>query len=477
MASNRSTGMALDGHNQEFLPASPTSEYINSSVLSLSILCVFELEKPIDDSPAIMLLRERFLPVNSRFSSILITDEKGTQRWMKVDIRLEDHVKVPHFPTGRFPPSDNYDDYVNEYLSKVAMDRLPENRPLWEIHVIKYPTSCAAGTVVFKLHHALGDGFSLMGALFSCLKRADDPSLPLTFPAYSRNNNNDKLVKSRSNPVVVDACKKVGNIAAGFWYTASDFVGNVLHGTVLEDDRTAIRSGAPHVEFEPVTISSVVFSLDRLRQIKSKIAGTVNDVTVGIIFYAIQLYHQRMGQVLKGHERMTALVLLNTRMVNGYQTLDEMLKKKTWGNHFTFLQISIPTCTNAEKESPLSFIAEAKKTINRKRHSLALYLTGTLAASRYIHATMKNTSTGISSVVGPMEKMELGGLPVKSFYFSVVGVPQSLALTMVSYMGKLRLVATAEKGFIRSELLVSCMKEAYDKVYKEACSTDGSELK
>ncbi|KAL5992703.1 hypothetical protein ACLOJK_013622 [Asimina triloba] len=346
MASNRSTGMALDGHNQEFLPASPTSEYINSSVLSLSILCVFELEKPIDDSPAIMLLRERFLPVNSRFSSILITDEKGTQRWMKVDIRLEDHVKVPHFPTGRFPPSDNYDDYVNEYLSKVAMDRLPENRPLWEIHVIKYRTSCAAGTVVFKLHHALGDGFSLMGAL--------------------------------SNPVVVDACKKVGNIAAGFWYTASDFVGNVLHGTVLEDDRTAIRSGAPHVEFEPVTISSVVFSLDRLRQIKSKIAGTVNDVTVGIIFYAIQLYHQRMGQVLKGHERMTALVLLNTRMVNGYQTLDEMLKKKTWGNHFTFLQISIPTCTNAEKESPLSFIAEAKKTINRKRHSLALYLTGTL---------------------------------------------------------------------------------------------------
>lgn len=49
---------------------------------------------------------------------------------------------------------------------------------------------------------------------------------------------------------------------------------------------------------------------------------------------------------------------------------------------------------------------------------------------------------------------------------------QSLAVTMVSYMGTLKVVLTGEKGFIDSQLLVSCMKEAFDKVYREACGKD-----
>ncbi|CAL9018517.1 unnamed protein product, partial [Prunus brigantina] len=51
-------------------------------------------------------------------------------------------------------------------------EKLPQNRPLWEIHILKYPTSHAAGTLIFKLHHALGAGYSLMGALLSCLQNA-----------------------------------------------------------------------------------------------------------------------------------------------------------------------------------------------------------------------------------------------------------------------------------------------------------------
>lgn len=45
------------------------------------------------------------------------------------------------------------------------------------------------------------------------------------------------------------------------------------------------------------------------------------------------------------------------------------------------------------------------------------------AVSSFIHTTMKNTSTGISYLNGPIEKMELGRNPIKSFYFFVVGVP------------------------------------------------------
>lgn len=58
---------------EEILEAvSPTGQYLNSSVLSLSILGVLESEIPIDDSQTLSLLRDLFLPINSRFSSIMV---------------------------------------------------------------------------------------------------------------------------------------------------------------------------------------------------------------------------------------------------------------------------------------------------------------------------------------------------------------------------------------------------------------------
>ncbi|XP_058089043.1 wax ester synthase/diacylglycerol acyltransferase 4-like [Magnolia sinica] len=480
MASNQSTNPFLA--EEEFQPASPSSEYLNSSILSLTILAIFESEIPIDDSATITLLRDQFLPINTRFSSILVRDDKGRQGWKRVHVRLEDHVKVPCFPTGL--PPNAYDGYVQDYLSKIALDQLPKNRPLWEIHMIKYPTSDAPGTIVFKLHHALGDGFSLMGALFSCLKRADNPSLPLTFPSYS-----SKMGSERSRGMILHMCNKISNIVAGCWYTASDFVSSVLHSTLLEDDRTVIRSGTPQVEFEPISISTVTFSLDRVREIKSNIAGTVNDVVVGVIFHAIQLYKKKMvGDRSDGGERMTALVLLNTRMINGYQSVNDMLSQKTWGNHFTFLPMPIPCCKDTGNENPLTFINKAKKTIKRKKNSLAVYLTGRLldtlrrirgpkAVSHYTHSTLKNTSITISHMVGPLEKLAIGGHPVKGLYFTVVGVPQSLVLTIVSYMRNLSVMVAAEKGFINSQLFVSCMQEAYHNIYREACGIEMTESK
>ncbi|KAL5992697.1 hypothetical protein ACLOJK_013616 [Asimina triloba] len=490
----------------DFQPASPSSHYISSSTLSLTILAVFESEIPIPDSAALVLLRDHFLPINPRFSSILVGDdeEKG---WKRVQVRLEEHVKVPCFPPGLSP--QEYDVHLQDYLSKVALEQLPNDRPLWEVHIITYPTSDAPGTFVFKLHHALGDGFSLMGALFSCLRRADDPSLPLTFPSSSATKTAAATASKKS--YVRTCSKKASSVAVGCWYTVSDLVSSVLHSTLLEDDRTAVRSGVPRVEFEPVSISTVTFSLSRIVEIKLKAVGVSSvpetktcrhpyvqfmlesiECGLGTIFYGIQLYKQRMmGSKRSGNftERTTALVLLNTRMVKSYQSVEDMLKKNTWGNHFTFLRVPIPSNSkDPHHENPLAFIAKAKKIIKRQRNSLAIYLTGILletmrrirgheAVSRYIHSTLKKSSTTISHMVGPMEKMAIAGYPLKGLYFAVLGSPQgeSLQLTVVGYNGNLRIMVSAQKGFIDSQLIVSCIKEAYQNMYREACGKELSE--
>ncbi|XP_020555062.1 uncharacterized protein LOC110011262, partial [Sesamum indicum] len=182
----REMGESYNGVFQEMEetePVSPTGQYFTSSVISVSVVAVLESQHPIDDSQTTSLLRHVFLPINPRFSSVMVKDKNGIKHWKKVEVKLQDHVKVPTFPQGKSP--DFYDGCFTDYLSKVATDQLPLTKPLWEIHIVKYPTTTAAGNVVFKLHHALGDGYSLMGALLSCLQRADNPAIPLTFPAFN----------------------------------------------------------------------------------------------------------------------------------------------------------------------------------------------------------------------------------------------------------------------------------------------------
>ncbi|KAJ3692087.1 hypothetical protein LUZ60_012437 [Juncus effusus] len=447
-------------------PVSPTGQYFNSSALSLGILVVFESETPIDDSPTMDTLETLFLPVNSRFSSIMIKDEKGVTRWKKVEINLEDHVYVPTFSLE----IEHYDEYVDEYISEIALKQLPQSQPLWEIHIIKYPTKAALGTLVFKLHHALGDGFSLMGALFSCLKRADDPSRPLTFPS----NQARKLRKSSfwSNTV------KVMQMGVN---TIRDFGWSIWKSTFGVDDLTPVRSGETGIEFRPIRIASAEFALDDIKRARDKVGGTINDVICGVIFYGIHLYMKECCSG-KNAAKVTTLILLNTRNISNYQTPQEMTKPKAtspWGNNFGFIHATMPKCENVEETDPLYFVANAKKIVNAKRNSLSVFLTGRFlemmrkirgpeVTAKYIHATLKNTSMTISNLTGPMEKMIIAGHPIKSFHFMVVGVPQSLSIAVVSYMGKIKVAMGAEQGFINSQLLVSCVEKSFQRILEAA---------
>jgi hypothetical protein len=187
-------------------------------------------------------------------------DPKGDRQWKRVEVKLEEHVNVPIFPAGLSPTS--YDAYLDDYMSKVAMDQFPQSKPLWEVHIFKYPTSNAAGNIIFKLHHSLGDGYSLMGALLSCLQSVDNPSAPLTLPSHPHTE------LERDNK---SALAKVFKIFPLIFNSLSDFGWSFLKSTLVEDDQTPIRSGNEGVQFRPITISTMTFSIDRIKHIKAKL--------------------------------------------------------------------------------------------------------------------------------------------------------------------------------------------------------------
>ncbi|XP_050248323.1 wax ester synthase/diacylglycerol acyltransferase 4-like [Quercus robur] len=450
-------------------PVSPTGQYFNSSVLSVSIIAVMEFEIPINNLPSIMsLLKDLFLPINPRFSSIMVTGEKGEKQWKRVEVKLEDHINVPIFPIGLSP--DSYDEYFDDYVSKIAMNHFPQNKPLWEIHIVKYPTSNAAGTIIFKLHHALGDGYSLMGALLSSMQRADNPSLPLTFPFRQRSESKSERLR-----------RGVSQFVPLIFNTIHDFGWSMLKSNLIEDDRTPIRSGEKGVEFRPVTISTMTFSLDHIKFIKDKLGVTINDVITGIIFFGTRLYMQEVSQKSSKADS-TAIVLLSTRTVKGYKSVKEMIKPESdtpWGNQFGLLHVSIPKFTNLKSSNPLEFVLKVHKIIRKKRNSSSVYFTGCLlsimkklkgpeAASKYIHRASNYSSMSISNMIGPVEQMALVKHPVKGLYFMTVKGPQSLTITMASYMGNLRVAVGSEKGFIDPHKFKSCVINAFEMTLQAA---------
>ncbi|XP_031092752.1 O-acyltransferase WSD1-like [Ipomoea triloba] len=456
---------------------------MNSFVLSIANIVVLEIGVPIEDDDSVILseIRDILLPINPRFSSIMVTGKNGEKNWKPVKVNLEDHLKVPIFPVGK--PLEFYDDCLSEYLTKIAMDPLPETRPLWEIHIFRYPTSNAAGNCIFNLHQSLGDGYSLMGALLSCLKRADNPALPLTFPSRERSGKE----QGKNSNAVARAFKAVPRFFTGVVDTVTDFSWSVLKGSLIDDDKTAIHSQEDGVEFRPISVTPMAFSLYDLKQIKSSLNVTINDVISGILTYGLRLYMQETDRETCNAE-CTALVVFNTRAMGGYKSVSEMIKPNAempWGNRITFLHLTIPKLrppAAGDSSNPLRFIYNAHRMVKRQRNSASVYLTSQLlefsrklrgpeATAQFIHGTLRNTSFTMTNMIGPVEEATLANHPVKGMYFAVSGAPLSLLATMVSYVDKLRLTFVTEKDFIDVKKLKSCIESAFDEIFRLALNS------
>ncbi|KAK2354163.1 O-acyltransferase WSD1 [Trifolium repens] len=360
-------------------------------------------------------------------------------RWKKVEVKPEEHIKIPKFHETANSSSCEllYDNYLSDYVTSILHEKTPQDKPLWEIHLIKYPTTNAASTIIFKLHHALGDGYFLMGALLSCLQRADDPSLPLSFP--SRGLKLDS--KYAKNSLFKKLCLDISS----FFSSISDFGSSIIKTRMIEDDITPIRSGYKGIESLPVTLSTISLSLDQIKEIKSKLEVTINDVVCGIIFYGIRLYMEEMNEKTK-RSNSTALVMLNTRNIGGYKSLKEMQKP----------------------ESKALFGSFERKEMKGLLMHLEMKLRGPEAVAKRIYNTIGHSSVFFSNLVGPIEKMSLANHPINGLYFTVSGGPENVCVTVISYMNTLRITLKTQKGFIDEHKLKFYMEKAVELIFKAA---------
>ncbi|KAI3849500.1 hypothetical protein MKW92_039805 [Papaver armeniacum] len=403
--------------------------------------------------------------------------KKGAVRWKKVVTQVKDHLIFPTFPSGL--ARESFDEYLREYLSKISCEKFSEDKPLWEVHLVNHPSLNGACTLICKFSHAIGDGYSLVSMFLKGCQRADDPRLPLTFPHLSLKRQGDD-----GKCTVIGMGKKMLGFMGTCVNTTYDLMETLLRGTCLEDPPSAIRKEASPIMkielFKAFNIYSVTLSLERVKQVKTKLGAYALRKT-GMDQYS------KDGSTTDSNSggantNMTLAVMLNMRVFEGFTNIEDMIRAERWGNRSRFIFVNLPAFTNHEKVSPLDFIIKAKETMDRKKNSMmfyfidkllntALWIWGQKGMEELIYSSFKNASTMISSVIGPRDKMALYNHPINSFYFFTSGIPQSVAFFSVSYMEQLKLVVTMEKGFIDSKLFSSCMDEAFDDVFRAAFET------
>ncbi|KAL0454271.1 UNVERIFIED_CONTAM: O-acyltransferase WSD1 [Sesamum latifolium] len=435
-------------------PLTPGGRLFVQPLMDQVINCAVAVEFPIDDVEAFKAeVRSSILLQHPRFCSLMVTDSCGREHWRKTQVivryqPLSDDIHI----------SD--DDAVNDFIAELSVSSpLPTDKPLWEIHLL-----LAHKTVLFRLHHALGDGISLMSMLLSCCRRVDDPSQPPTIGGVGAASSSPRRRRRWS----------VWTLVKVVWYTLVLFLEFSLRALCLRDKTTAV-SGGDGVELWPRRLASARFRLDDMKIVKRAVAdATINDVLFGLISCGLSRYLDiKSPKALPEGLRITGIAMVNLRPQAGLQDIRKLINSKSgtcWGNKFGTLLL--PVYYHSSGSDPLQFVKRAKTMIDKKKLSLeapfsykvgdlVMSLFGPKLASILNYRIVCNTTFTMSNVVGPREEITMAGNRVKHIRTTSSSLPHALTMHMVSYAGFADMQILVAKDIIPDpKVLAHCFQNA-----------------
>ncbi|KAG2701145.1 hypothetical protein I3760_06G030700 [Carya illinoinensis] len=449
-------------HDEE--PLSPAARFFHTPRFNVYIIAIVGCKTSFN-TDVVKAGLEQTLVKHPRFSSKMVVDGNKyckNKKWTQTKVNLEDHIIVPELdPNIDFP-----DRFVEDYVSNVTRTPLDLSKPLWELHLLNIKTSDAEAVGVFRIHHSMGDGASLISVLLACTRKTSDPEALPSVP-----------VKKRAGSMF--------NSRDGFWWyflaiwlflrliwnTMVDVFLFVATTLFLKDMKTPIK-GAPGVELNVKKFVHRTVSLDDIKLVKNAMNMTVNDVVAGITQAGLSRYLNRRyseekkdGPVKQSNSnipkgiRLRAVILVNLRKSAGIQDVADMMAKGSkirWGNLIGYMFLPF---TIALQDDPLDYVWKAKATIDRKKLSLepiftntciglAFRIFGTKVAAAIICRALSNITMAISGVVGPQEEISFYGHPIAYLAPTVYGDPVALVVHYQSYVNKMTISLSVDPSVI-----------------------------
>lgn len=201
---------------------------------------------------------------------------EGKKRWVPTKVNLDDHIIVPKLdPNMDFP-----DQFLEDYVTELTQKSMDTSKPLWELHLLNVKTSDAEAVGVFKIHHSIGDGVSLISLFLACTRKSSDPEQLPTVPVRKRRSSNESFGISWCFWIVWLLLRLVFNTFVDVMVFAATSCG------FLKDSDSPIK-GRPGVELRPKIFVHKTFSLDDIKFVKN----AMDVVSFAIYTFLFILFH------------------------------------------------------------------------------------------------------------------------------------------------------------------------------------------
>ncbi|XP_068489164.1 wax ester synthase/diacylglycerol acyltransferase 11 isoform X1 [Phaseolus vulgaris] len=425
---------------------SPAGKMLLEPSMNCYVIATIGLKTRIDPQVIREGLSQTLLK-HSRFTSKL-AKEGGKIKWIPTRVELEKHIIVPEIDSNIEDP----DRFVEDYISHFTKTSLDQSKPLWEVHLLNIKTSNAEAVAIFRIHHSLGDGASLISLLLAVTRKTSDPHALPTVPTQNRDSSHHSSSQFSCFFAIWWGLLLI-------WHTLVDMLLSLLTIFFIRDTPTPLK-GAPGVGLNIKRFVNRTVSMDDIKLVKNQMQTTVNDVLLGVTQAALTRYLNRAYDlesnvnVAKQRSsflkkvRLRALVLVNIRPIGGIQDLADMMAEKSkvkWGNRMGYIILPFHI---ALYEDPLEYIRKAKDRIDRKKHSLEAIcsytcskavhnLLGAKVAAAMTERLLLNTTIAFSNVAGPVEEISFYGHPVAYIAPTVYGLSNALTIHFQSYANKM----------------------------------------
>ncbi|CAK7324168.1 unnamed protein product [Dovyalis caffra] len=441
-------------------PLSPSARLFQEQQLNCYIIAALGWKTSTINPSIVKEGLEQTLIKHPRFSSKLVAEDgKGRKlKWVRTKVNVNDHVIVPNLDRNM----DSPDRFVEDYISNLSTIPMDNSKPLWEMHLLDVQTSENEAVVVFKLHHSMGDGASLISVLLACSRKTLDPKALPSLPVPKRAGSS-----CTASSGLWSLFLAMWTALRMIWNTAMDFILFAATILCLKDTNTPLK-GTPGVELKPKRFVHRIVSMDDIKMVKNAMNTTINDVVMGVIQAGLSRYLNRKfggdskierggddghGKSDNGGDHSDGVIKVTFANLMAEES---NIPKWGWGN---WIGIIILPITISLENDPLDYVRRAKATIDRKKLSLKavftfrsvmfiLKLFGTKAAAATTHRTFCNTTITFSNVVGPIEEISLFGHPIAYIAPTIYGTPHALTIHAQSYSNKMAVVLGVDPDVI-----------------------------
>ena len=377
------------------------------------------------------------------------------------DFEIRNHVFDVHLP------SPGTQENLIEMSARLFAPPLDRNKPLWEMYVI-HGLEGDRTAIVSKVHHCMVDGVSGIELLLACLDLSPKPAAPPGAEPYTP----PPLPTTRER--VVDA----------FWDNVSEQIAaarewqkNALDvrpqlrqwNEAIRAFRTAmpwLTSPAPRMPFTASSLSNErraafsEMSFVEIREIRTSLGGTVNDVVLAILAGGLRKYLLRHGHRVDGTEPRV-MIPVNVR-------LDD--EKGALGNRVSGMLSPLPI-GEPDAAARLYKIREQTETLKKENQAGAVETLMRMAqlmpvpAQALAGVTMTNTMVNMicTNVPGPMIPLYcVGHLLLEHYPLVPLSMNMGLGAGVTSYNHKLFFGLMADpKAMPDVETLKECIDESF----------------